>query len=349
MGLIHPTDLGAWAAWQQSRHRLRQIRTVLRPPAVDSVLRLTTCSSSEPRVLIALDSRSPSHSHALEAVTRWLAPEHLAVLAPVDTPDLFGVASTRSTAVTSARDLADLLPETSRVLAAGNFLPAGGQAFDFATLRSIPYFVVQHGLLTPFAPPLPPRAHLLAWSEQDADFWGSGRHDITATVVGSQMLWAAAQDAGGAALTTEGVPTFLGQLHGAELPRREVERVSRRFCLGAGAVYRPHPGEVDLTSRAIHAVWRRIGVRFSDVSAAVGGPLEGPVVSIFSTGVLEAASRGVPAWVHHPTPPAWLKDLWRRYALSPWGSHPTPPFDNTDKEPAKAIVEHLDAQEGLSA
>ena len=29
----------------------------------------------------------------------------------------------------------------------------------------------QHGALTPYAPPLPPGAHLLAWSDADADFW----------------------------------------------------------------------------------------------------------------------------------------------------------------------------------
>ncbi len=54
-----------------------------------------------------------------------------------------------------------------------------------------PFFVAQHGALTPFAPPLPRAAHLLAWSEADADFWTAGRQDVQVTAVGSQLLWVA--------------------------------------------------------------------------------------------------------------------------------------------------------------
>lgn len=78
------------------------------------------------------------------------------------------------------------------------------------------YFCVQHTLLTPYAPPPPTGAHLLAWSAEDADFWRSGR-DEKATVVGSQLFWNAAAEPidepdRGAAIT------YLGQLHGTELP-----------------------------------------------------------------------------------------------------------------------------------
>ena len=36
---------------------------------------------------------------------------------------------------------------------------------------------------------------------------------------------------------------------------------------------------------------------------------------MFSTGVLEAAARGLPAWVDFPDPPAWLREFWDRYGM----------------------------------
>ena len=87
---------------------------------------------------------------------------------------------------------------------------------------------------------------------------------------------------------------------------------------------------------------RRAGVVFADSGqplAEVGRP----VVSIFSTGTIEAAQRGLPAWVHHPTPPAWLKEFWGRYGLSSYRSAPTPPMPVPDLEPTAGIARAVKA------
>ena len=54
-----------------------------------------------------------------------------------------------------------------------------------------------------------------------------------------------------------------------------------------------------------HKLWEKEGIRI-DRSGTPLNEVPNPVVSIFSTGVLEAAIRGIPAWVYHPAPPAWL-------------------------------------------
>ena len=51
--------------------------------------------------------------------------------------------------------------------------------------------MVQHGALTPYAPPLPDDCTVLAWSEADGEFWRSGRDDVRIETVGSQLLWEA--------------------------------------------------------------------------------------------------------------------------------------------------------------
>ena len=70
--------------------------------------------------------------------------------------------------------------------------------------------------------------------------------------------------------------------------------------------------------------------------------LTNPVVSIFSTGVLEAAIRGIPAWVYHPNPPAWVREFWGRYGLSEWGEAPTPAPAVPSTPPAQAIAQYLE-------
>jgi hypothetical protein len=85
-------------------------------------------------------------------------------------------------------------------------------------------------------------------------------------------------------------------------------RVYRDFCSDGRADYRPHPNESDVLSKAGHAWLRRRGVAF-EASGRPVTELARPVVSIFSTGTLEAAQRGLPAWVHHPDPPSWVADF----------------------------------------
>lgn len=180
--------------------------------------------------------------------------------------------------------------------------------------------VAQHGLMTPLAPPLPADAHLLAWSAADGEFWISGRQDIRIHEVGSQLLHYAAQQE--VELNPAAAPLFLGQLHGAELPRWRMAKAAYSACRNGQAIYRPHPAERDVMSRLQHRWWAQRGIR---VDHHGGSLLEAraPVVSVFSTGVLEAAASGLPAWVTYPDPPRWLEEFWERYGMSRLGQAPT--------------------------
>jgi hypothetical protein len=191
------------------------------------------------------------------------------------------------------------------------------------------------------APPLPEGAVLLAWTEQDADFWRSGRRDVTSHVVGSQLLWEAALGAAGDAdvpLDPAGPPTYLGQLHGAELPRRDLAAAAAAFCRTTGATYRPHPSERDRRSRRQHAAWEAEGILI-DRSGTPLTRIGRPVVSVFSTGVLEAAARGLPAWVDYPAPPAWLAEFWERYGMGRWGQDATRAPTLPGTPPARLVAD----------
>jgi hypothetical protein len=86
-------------------------------------------------------------------------------------------------------------------------------------------------------------------------------------------------------------------------------------------------------------MWRRRGVRFAKPGALLDQ--RRPIVSIFSTGVLEAAAAGVASWVTCERPPTWVREFWDRYELSMWGSRPTPSPVLPDMEPAQAIAQHV--------
>jgi hypothetical protein len=203
--------------------------------------------------------------------------------------------------------------------------------------------VSQHGALTPFAPPLPRSAHLLAWTDADAAFWTAGRGDVSVTTTGSQLLWEAGRDRGDSVGASAGGPlTYLGQGHAAEIRRARIVHAALITCREHGAVYRPHPAEQDTTSRAVLASFARMGV---EVDTA-GGPLvdlTAPIVSIFSTGVLEAAARGRDAWVEFPWPPSWLEEFWERYDMRRLGDAPTPAPERGADEPARRIADIVSA------
>lgn len=211
--------------------------------------------------------------------------------------------------------------------------------------RRVPHFVVQHGLLTPFAPPLPHGATLLAFSDDDAAFWASERSDIEGIAVGAQLLWDTS--------TTEskthpsGPPVYLGQLHGSELPRRGKTRSTARFWRQTGAIYRPHPFEADRLSRAQHAIWQARGMRIDRSNLPIR-ELGGPIVGAFSTGILEAAASGFPAWAYYENPPRWLEEFWDRYRIHRWGADaaPTPAPPRPAIEPAQAIADAVLAATG---
>lgn len=332
--LIFPDDPVAWQAWQTDRHRVRNLvrrrRNAIPPSGV-----LTT-TGDDPRVLIALDGATPSHEAALVEPARHIDPAQVAVLSPNRLADPPPGAQTRT--VSSADELGRALPGMRILVSAGGFLPVSGLAHRAADRIGARVFVVQHGALTPFAPPLP-ACTLLAWSDADGAFWRSGRTDVNLETVGSQLLWAADEPADPPVDPAE-TPTFLGQLHGAELPRREVFAISRDFCRATGARYRPHPAERDKLSRLAHRVMRRSGIAVSEDPGPMRS-LQTPVVAIFSSGILEAAAAGLPGWAHHPDPPEWITGFWERYGISPWGADPTPPPPRPEVEPAEQIARIL--------
>ena len=112
------------------------------------------------------------------------------------------------------------------------------------------FLTVQHGLLTPHAPPLARRhdparlergrRRVLALRPRRRRI---GRGRVPAAVGGRRAARAPRP-------TRTHAPVFLGQLHGAELPRDVSTRGRRDLLPGrAGAVYRPHPSERDRRSR----------------------------------------------------------------------------------------------------
>ena len=338
MGLIHPTDFDAWLHWHQSLdplHRLRAVRAKVRPASDPTPLHLVMGGPS-PDVLVALDSRAASSRAALLDPVDHLPPERVAVLAPFPIDELVGHLG-RPRPVSGIDELRRALGEVRVVLAAADYLPASALAHELVTSGGGGFVIAQHGLLTPHAPPLPSSALLVAWSASDAAYWTGGRSDVAVEVAGSQLLHrAAAKQAG--VVDPNDTPVFLGQLHGAELPRAEMARVSEAFCRATGAMYRPHPSESDLRSRLAHARWTRRGVAF-ETSGSPLDELAAPIVGVFSTGVLEAAAAGRPAWGYHPDPPAWVSDLWQRYGLALWGRDPTPRPLQPAVEPARRIAE----------
>lgn len=337
MGLKHPVDLADWQRWQDRRRTAHRVVARLRgrgenPPPVFHLYR----RGSDPRVVSAVDATSPTKLNAVVAPLAHLPGVDAAVLSSVDLAGRLPGENWQHTTIATP-EVADALGSRAIGLSVGHYLAAGRELFRWSRGAGIPLAIVQHGLVTPFAPPLPEGSILLAWSDADAAFLASGRRDVTAHVVGSQLLWEAAQTPG--APTTDGVePVFLGQLHGAELPRAGMTVRTTEFCLHHGALYRPHPAERDALSRATHTVWRRLRITFDDATLPLN-EVERPVVAAFSTGLLEAAARGQHAWAHYPQPPGWLREFWERYRIHLWGDSPTPVPALPSAEPARAIAE----------
>jgi hypothetical protein len=335
--LRNPRDLDAWRAWQDSRSPVRSLAARLRPePPLTGVL---TIVGSRPRALVVLDTLAPTSRLALLDATRHLVDDY-AVLSP-SAWVLTGSTNGGGAGVTlDASVVPDVLSDISTVAAAGHYLPRGAVGYAWSRRLGADFVTVQHGLLTPHSPPLAADSLLLAWSDADGEFWRSGRTDVRTEVVGSQLLWVAGNGRTG---VTDDRPTFLGQLHSAEMGRRAMARFTGSFCRTEGLRYRPHPCERDRLSRWQHARWRRQGIEFDDGAVPLR-ELPTPVVSVFSTGILEAAARGVPAWAAYDRPPAWLTEFWDRYGMARYGSDPTPAPARLTKEPAAAVAAALEGR-----
>ncbi|WP_294626236.1 RNA-binding protein [uncultured Rothia sp.] len=355
--LKYPLDLDAWQAWQRRQKKLKWAKYKLnsllasarsRTVAEEPVHGLLYTRGTKPQVLIVMDSFSPTNRNAILEPLKHLDAVDVALWVPEDASEYLDgqYASERysrkdwSEQEISGDELMRLLPDIRIVLSAAQFLGRGAAAYEYARAIGAEYWMVQHGLLVPQAPPLPVGCTLLAFSEADAEFWASGRRDVTTHAVGSQLLYLAAQKAAGAEAQKPNdlEPIFLGQMHGAELPRASFAYASHSFLKKFGGVYRPHPSEKDKLSVLTHQLWEKEGIRI-DRSGTPLNEVPNPVVSIFSTGVLEAAIRGIPAWVYHPAPPAWLVEFWDRYGMNQWGQEPTPAPVQPKKEPAHRIAE----------
>ena len=355
--LKYPLDLDAWQAWQRRQKKLKWAKYKLnslldsarsRTVAEEPVRGLLYTRGAKPQVLIVMDSFSPTNRNAILEPLKHLGAVDVALWVPEDASEYLDgqYASERysrkdwSEQEISGDELMRLLPDVRIVLSAAQFLGRGAVAYEFSRAIGAEYWMVQHGLLVPQAPPLPVGCTLLAFSEADAQFWASGRRDVTTHAVGSQLLYLAAQKAAGAEAQKQNdlEPIFLGQMHGAELPRASFAYASHSFLKKFGGTYRPHPSEKDKLSVLTHKLWEKEGIRI-DRSGTPLNEVPNPVVSIFSTGVLEAAIRGIPAWVYHPAPPAWLVEFWDRYGMNRWGQEPTPAPVQPKKEPAQRIAE----------
>lgn len=333
-GLRFPDDLQAWRKWAGRRAgvlgRMRQAKSLLRPSGPPmATLWLPT---GEPTALIIMDNLSPSCRLVIHDPLRHVIDlSRVAVLTEVPDPQLPGDDWRQVEFIGPSQ-----IPRSvDHVLSLGAFNRLSGLVEPWAKGRGMRFSVVQHGLMTPWAPPLNEGDHLLAWSEADAHFWTADRPSITWEVVGSQMLWQSGHAP--KVEVRDERPIMLGQLHGIELPRLEKLRAYEQFCRTNDADYRPHPVETDVWSRAGHQWLQRRGVSF-EASGAALPDLGRPVVSIFSTGTLEAAQRGLPAWVHHPNAPEWVRDFWQRYGLKQFGDEPTPAWELGEVEPAELIA-----------
>lgn len=342
-GLVYPADLRAWQAWAKPSGpaaAMRRLKHRVKPDVKPSTM--WSMGPLEAPVVIVLDSLSPTALLALERPLRHLKQDSVRLVMPTGAlPPQFVAAAVREIAIDRG------FVGSKVVVSTGHYAGLGSAGYAHANSASVPYVVVQHGLITPYNPPLASGAHLMAWSQADADFWASGRTDVTAEVIGSQLLWEAARNpAPETALAHDDLPlTYLGQLHGAELPRRDMARSTGAFCRATGATYRPHPAERDKLSRAQHAIWRRQGITIDDGAVPLAS-LNTPVVSAFSTGVLEASAKGIPAWVHYDNPPAWLTEFWQRYGMAQFGGEPTPEPALPAQEPAALLAERITAMLG---
>ena len=355
--LKYPLDLDAWQAWQRRQKKLKWVKYKLnslldsarsRTIAEEPVHGLLYTRGTKPQVLIVMDSFSPTNRNAILEPLKHLDAVDVALWVPEDASEyLDGQYASEhysrkdwTEQEISGDELMRLLPDIRIVLSAAQFLSRGAVAYEFSRAIGAEYWMVQHGLLVPQAPPLPVGCTLLAFSEADAEFWASGRRDVTTHAVGSQLLYLAAQKAAGTEAQKQNdlEPIFLGQMHGAELPRASFAYASHSFLKKFGGTYRPHPSEKDKLSVLTHKLWEKEGIRI-DRSGTPLNEVPNPVVSIFSTGVLEAAIRGIPAWVYHPAPPAWLVEFWDRYGMNQWGQEPTPAPVQPKKEPAQRIAE----------
>ncbi len=319
-GLAFPTDLAAWTRWQNSRRRLSRFAGRLRAPGgrARSSLPLFATGPDDADVIVAFDTVNPSTVRTFHDVVDRLQGAG-ATVTVVDSGDTrLRHSVTGEARVVTAEDVS-----AGAVIGIGHYAATGSALWRLSRRRNSRFFVLQHGLLTPFAPPLPHGARLLAWSSDDAAFWTADRSDAHATAVGSHMLSSArAESTASSAAPDTDRPLFLGQMHGAELSWSVKIRSALEFCRDTGALYRPHPSETSQLSHAAHSALRVAGVEI-DTSPSPLSEWNGPVVGMFSTGLLEAAVAGQRTFGYAAPAPQWVEEFWTRYQIGRWPDSPT--------------------------
>lgn len=311
--LRYGSDLRAWERWQRSRRiPQRALAALRRRGRTDRPAPLSLTGPADADLLIAFDTTNPATVGALREVAARARSEGASVAVLDAGDDRLRDPAAGSTAIV---DPLSLRPGSA--LSIGEHLPAGAAAHALARAKTVPAHVLQHGLHTPFAPPLPKGARLLAWTQSDAEYWADDRADVRTTVVGSPVFAGAARDA--STPTAGRSPLFVGQMHGAELSARTKLRTALGFCTGFDAVYRPHPSENDRFSRIAHRILTSRGGTI-DTSAVPIAALDRPVVAMFSTAILEAAAAGLPSYGYIVDDPGWVRSFWKRYAIAEWGS-----------------------------
>ena len=159
MGLNYPLDIDAWAAWQKKQNALRWAKTeaagffrrnrgnTQQGPASGRLY----VRGSVPRVLIVLDSFSPTSCSALLEPLKYLSIIGLAIWCP----NTNGTPAALAEYLTdeweerslSATELTKTLPGVRIVLSLGHYLQLGRAAYQHAHTVGAEYWVVQHGLL----------------------------------------------------------------------------------------------------------------------------------------------------------------------------------------------------------
>ncbi len=340
--LAHET-VADWLDWRaRAAARAHSRRWSPSPSGAYSLFGAGEEPLGEGAVVVAVDDVSPTVRASLLAPADLLVARGVpvALLAPAHLADALAVRGFR--AVADFRDPSRSPVAPAAVLALSHAVGAGAAGWVLAGRVHAPFLVVQHGVVTPYAPPLPAGAVLLAWSARDAAFWLAGRVELEVEVVGSELLWQAAQLRRERADAGERL-CFLGQLHGAELGRDVTVRTVASIARTRPVLYRPHPAERDPLSLVRHERWRRGGVTVGSPNVPLTDE-EGPVVGIFSTGILEAAACGLDAYATCARPPGWVEELWLRYSMAPLGAREATVVTVPPRRPAEAIADLVEAR-----
>ena len=342
-GLTHPRDLEAWHRWHHGaqpltrrvRRTLDVLRDIARPDGRAGEVVLTR-GGPRCRVLVLVEARTPSQLHALVAPLRDLPLDDVVVVSPVPVRDALPPWLWQESRTLAHEEVPELASGAEVVLSTGHFLGLGRLGRDAVT-DPARFVTVQHGLLTPHAPPLAEGTTLLAWSDADAEFWRSGRDDVTTQVVGSQLLWEAGLDRLAAAGRRTRARSSSASSTASSSRASSVTRGGRSFCRAEGAVYRPHPAETRPGHARPHERWQPR----ASPSTGRARPLRelgAPVVSVFSTGVARGRCRGAAGVGRLPRRPAVAREFWDRYDMRPLGRRPDGTAPHAPMEPSRAVA-----------